>query len=127
MTWHIDPAHSEIEFSVRHMMISRARGRFTRFSGTIEGDEQNPTAAKGHGEIDAASIDTGNADRDTHLRSADFLNVDQYPTITFTSTKIERRDANHGLVHGELTMHSITRPVTLEVEYAAWRRAPGAR
>src|SRR5919202_859375 len=79
MAWHIDRSHSEIQFSVKHMMISTVRGRFKTFSGTIEADEQNPTAARVEVQIDAASIDTGNEQRDAHLRSADFLNVEQHP------------------------------------------------
>jgi polyisoprenoid-binding protein YceI len=124
MAWHIDPAHSEIQFSARHMMISRVRGRFTRFSGTIEADEQNPTAARVRVEIDAASIDTGNAERDTHLRSPDFLNVEQYPTITFKSRRIEQTDETRGRLYGELTVRAITRPVALDAEYAGMAKSP---
>jgi len=79
MAWHIDGSHSEIQFSVKHMMISTVRGRFNKFSGTIEADEQNPASARVEVQIDAASIDTGEEKRDAHLRSPDFLNVDQYP------------------------------------------------
>jgi len=84
--WQIDPAHSTIEFSVKHMMFTTVRGRFTKFTGTISADEQNPNNSTATVEIDAASIDTGTADRDAHLRSADFLDVQQYPTMTFRST-----------------------------------------
>lgn len=124
MAWHIDDAHSEIQFSAKHMMISTVRGRFTRFSGTIEADENNPSAAQVQVQIDAASIDTGNDQRDTHLRSPDFLNVEQFPHITFKSTRIERRDEHHGRMQGELTIRDVTRPVTLDVEYAGMAKSP---
>jgi polyisoprenoid-binding protein YceI len=124
MAWHIDPAHSEIQLSVKHMMITTVRGKFTRFSGTIEADEQNPTAAQVEVQIEAASIDTGNEQRDGHLRSPDFLNADQYPSITFKSTKVERLDEEHGRLHGELTIRDVTRPVVLEVEYAGMAKSP---
>ena len=124
MTWQIDPAHSEIQFSARHMMISTVRGRFKRFSGMVEADEQNPTTARVEVQIDAASIDTGDDKRDTHLRSPDFLNVEQYPYITFKSTKVEQRDATHGQLTGNLTIRDVTKPVILEVEYAGMAKSP---
>src|SRR3954466_2490227 len=85
-TWQIDPAHSTIEFSVKHMMFTTVRGRFTRFTGTINADEQNPGNSRVTVEIESASIDTGVGDRDTHLRSADFFDVQKQPTISFRST-----------------------------------------
>ena len=124
MAWHIDPAHSEIQFSAKHMMIATVRGKFARFSGTIDADEQDPTAAQVEVQIEAASIDTGNEQRDAHLRSPDFLNVEQYPYITFTSTKVERLVAEHGRLHGELTIRGVTRPVVLDVEYAGMAKSP---
>ncbi len=124
MAWHIDPAHSEIQFSAKHMMIATVRGKFARFSGTIDGYEQNPTAAQVDVQIEAASIDTGNEQRDAHLRSPDFLNVEQYPYITFKSTKVEQLDAEQGRMYGELTIRGVTRPVVLEVEYAGMAKSP---
>ena len=124
MAWHIDPAHSEIQFSAKHMMISTVRGKFTRFSGTIDADDANPTAAQVEVQIEAASIDTGNEQRDAHLRSPDFLNVEEYPHITFRSTKVERRDEDLGRLHGELTIRDVTRPVVLEIEYAGMAKSP---
>jgi polyisoprenoid-binding protein YceI len=124
MAWTIDDAHSEILFSARHMMIATVRGKFARFSGTIEADEQNPTAAQVHVEIEAASIDTGNEQRDTHLRSGDFLNVEQFPQIVFKGTKVEQLDDEQGRLHGELTIRDVTRPVVLEVEFAGLARSP---
>jgi polyisoprenoid-binding protein YceI len=124
MAWQIDPAHSEIQFSARHMMISTVRGRFRQFSGTVEADEQNPTTARVEVQIDAASIDTGDDKRDTHLCSPDFLNVEQYPYITFKSTKVEQRDATHGQLAGDLTIRDVTKPVVLDVEYAGMAKSP---
>jgi polyisoprenoid-binding protein YceI len=124
MTWQIDPAHSEIQFSTRHMMISTVRGRFNKFSGTIEAGEQNPTAARVHVQIDAASIDTGDEKRDAHLRSPDFLNIDRYPQITFTATKVERQDETRGKLSGDLTIRDVTKPVVLDVEYAGMAKSP---
>lgn len=85
MSWKIDPAHSEINFAVRHMMISKVRGQFEQFSGTVEFDEQNPQNTKVEVKIDAASINTKENQRDGHLRSADFLNAEKYPYLTFIS------------------------------------------
>jgi polyisoprenoid-binding protein YceI len=124
MAWHIDAAHSEIQFSVKHMMIATVRGRFTQFTGTIEADEQNPTAGQVTVQIDAASLDTGNEQRDGHLRSADFFDVEQYPHITFRSTRIESRGENEGRLHGELTIRNVTKPVVLDVDYAGTAKSP---
>lgn len=124
MAWQIDAAHSEVQFSVRHMMISTVRGRFTRFTGTIEGDEQNPTAALINVEIETASIDTGNADRDAHLRSPDFLNAEQFPQMTFKSTRVEQLGGENAKLHGDLTIRDVTRPVVLDVEYAGTAKSP---
>lgn len=124
MAWHIDPAHSEIQLAVKHMMIATVRGKFTRFAGTINADEQNPEAARVEVQIEAASIDTGNEQRDAHLRSPDFLNVEQYPHITFRSTKVERLDEGQGRLYGELTIRDVTRPVVLDVEYAGMAKSP---
>lgn len=124
MAWQIDGAHSEIQFAVRHMMISTVRGRFTSFTGTIEADEHNPTAARVHVTIDAASIDTGNTDRDNHLRSPDFLNVEQFPQITFKSTSVEQSSKSEGKLHGDLTIRDVTKPVVLDLEYAGIAKSP---
>lgn len=124
MAWTIDAAHSEIQFSAKHMMIATVRGKFAQFSGTIEADDQNPAAAQVQVEIEAASIDTGNEQRDAHLRSADFLNVEQYPSITFKSTKVERVNGEQGRLYGELTIRDVTKPVVLEVEYAGMAKSP---
>jgi polyisoprenoid-binding protein YceI len=98
-------------------MVSKVRGSFTKWTGTFAFDEKNPEATRITLDIDAASVDTKEPQRDTHLRSADFFDVEKYPKLTFASTKVERgTDGNYKLT-GDLTMHGITKPVTLEVEY----------
>jgi len=124
MAWQIDPNHSHIQFSVRHLMISTVRGRFDKFTGVIEGDEQNPTASRVDVQIDAASIDTRNPQRDADLRSANFLDADNYPYLYFKSTRIEEIDANHGRVVGDLTIRGVTKEVVLDVEYAGQAKTP---
>ncbi|MEZ4635164.1 MAG: YceI family protein [Caldilineaceae bacterium] len=96
MAWQLDNSHSSVEFSVRHMMISTVRGRFEDFSGQVHFDEQNPENSSVNVEIQAASISTRDGQRDGHLKSADFLNVEQYPAITFKSTRIEKTNDSHG-------------------------------
>ena len=124
MSWTIDSAHSEINFTVRHMMISNVRGRFEKFSGEVEFDEHDPTLSKVDVQIEVASINTREAQRDAHLRSADFLNVEEYPYITFKSTRSEVIDDTEGKVYGDLTIRGITRPVVLDVEYAGLAKSP---
>jgi len=114
-TWQIDPAHTNVSFSVRHMMVSNVRGEFTTVSGTVEGDEKTPTQAVITATIDAASIETREAKRDGHLKSPDFLDVAKYPTITFKSKKIEPAGAGQFKVTGDLTLHGVTRDVVLDV------------
>jgi polyisoprenoid-binding protein YceI len=118
-TWEIDPAHTTIQFSVRHMMVSNVRGQFTKFSGHVDGDEATPTAARLEATIDAASIDTANQKRDDHLRSPDFLDAAKFPTITFTSKKIEKAGEAKFKIRGDLTLHGVTREVVLEVSDVA--------
>ncbi|WP_322821534.1 YceI family protein [Chloroflexus sp.] len=124
MTWVIDASHSTITFSVRHMMISKVRGRFTRFDGTVDFDEQNPTNSKVQVTIDASSIDTRDERRDGHLMSPDFLDVANYPTLTFVSKRVEMIDENHGRLIGDLTIRGVTREVTLDVEYNGQSKSP---
>ncbi|MFN8444043.1 MAG: YceI family protein [Caldilineaceae bacterium] len=123
MAWQIDTVHSSIEFSVRHMMISKARGKFGKFSGTIVLDEANPAATTVDVSIDAASIDTGVPDRDGHLRSPDFLDAATYPTLQFKSTKVAV-DGDSAKLYGELTIRGVTKPVVLDVEYAGKSKNP---
>lgn len=115
-TYEIDPAHTSVQFSVRHMMISNVRGEFTKVSGKATGDPATPTATTVEATIDAASIDTRNEKRDEHLRSPDFLDVAKFPTITFKSKKIVAAGAGKAKVTGDLTLHGVTKEVVLDVE-----------
>lgn len=115
MQWSIDSSHSSIEFAVRHMGIATVRGRFRKFDGAVELDEDHRLRGV-QVSIDAASIDTGVEQRDNHLRSPDFFDVARYPTIQFRSTGIERRSGGGYRLTGDLTMHGQTRPVTFDVE-----------
>lgn len=115
-SWTIDPVHSSAEFKVKHMMITNVKGRFTDVKGTLEFDQADVTKSKITATIDAASIDTRNADRDTHLKSADFFDVEKFPTLSFTSTRITNAGAGELKVEGDLTIRDVTRPVVFEVE-----------
>ncbi|HEX9982459.1 MAG TPA: YceI family protein [Thermoanaerobaculia bacterium] len=126
-TWQIDPSHSSIEFAVKHMMFTTVRGRFKEFTGTIAADETNPNGSTVTVEIAAASIDTGSADRDAHLRSADFLDVEAHPTITFRSKRVEGAMAKEGdrfTMTGELTIRGTTMEITLECQYEGQGKDP---
>ena len=126
-TWQIDPTHSAVEFAVKHMMFTTVRGRFKDVKGTIEVDEQNPASSTVNVEIASASIDTGVADRDAHLRSADFLDVEHYPTITFRSKRIEGAPKNEGdsfRVIGDLSIRATSREVTLDALYLGSGKDP---
>lgn len=114
--WEIDPAHSSVQFSVRHMMVSNVRGAFTKVAGTVRGDENDPTHATVEATIDTSSIDTREAKRDEHLRSPDFLDVAKYSTMTFRSKKIAKVGDGRYDVTGDLTLHGVTKPVVLTVE-----------
>ena len=116
-TWQIDPAHSLVEFSVRHMMVSTVKGRFTDVKGSITYDATNPAVAAVQAEIGVASVNTGDAQRDGHLRSADFFDAEQYPTITFASRRVEPITAEHVRIIGDLTIRGTTREVVLDAEF----------
>ncbi|MCB0035202.1 MAG: polyisoprenoid-binding protein [Anaerolineales bacterium] len=124
MAWQIDPAHSEIQFSVRHMMISKVRGTFQSFSGVVEFDEENPAATNVEVSIDTASVSTRNTDRDNHLKSADFFDAENYPVMTFVSKRVEVNSDSTGKLIGDLTIKDVTREVTLDVEYAGQALSP---
>lgn len=115
-TWSIDPSHTLVEFGVKHMMVTTVKGRFTGVEGTIVVNEENPAESRTDVTIDAASITTGNEQRDAHLRSADFLDAEEFPAITFTSTAVRPTSATTFEVTGDLTIRGTTRPVTLDVE-----------
>lgn len=124
MIWMIDPAHSRIEFLVRHMMISKVRGVFENFTGSVALDEENPENTAVEVEIDASSINTREERRDAHLRSADFLDAENYPTLTFRSKTVERLGENAARMTGELTIRGVTRPVVMDVEFNGIAKSP---
>ena len=115
-TWNIDPVHTMAEFKVRHMMITNVKGHFTGVTGVLTLDEQDITKSHVEASIDAASINTREADRDTHLKSADFLDVEKFPKLTFTSTRVTRTGEGELQVEGDLTIHGVTRKVVFAVE-----------
>ena len=114
--WKIDPAHSTIGFSVRHMMFATVRGRFDDFAGTIQFDPDQPDRSSANVTIQTSSIDTGIGARDTHLRSADFFDAEHVPTATFHSTRVEG-NGRRFVIRGELTIRGVTRQVSLQGEY----------
>ncbi len=124
MSYKVDPAHSHVQFTVRHMMISKVRGSFEKFEGTFNLDEQNPAASTVDVKIDANSINTRDPQRDAQLRSADFFDVEKFPYLTFKSRKVEVLDSNHAKLYGDLTIKSIARPVILDVEYTGSAKSP---
>ena len=124
MSWQIDSAHSEIQFTVRHMMISKVRGRFETFSGTVAYDEANPTNTIVDIAIDTNSINTREGQRDGHLRSPDFLNTELYPAITFQSTQVEQTAENKGKLIGNLTIRDVTKEVALDVTFEGKAQSP---
>jgi polyisoprenoid-binding protein YceI len=116
ITWKLDPAHSHAEFKVRHMMISNVKGSFTALAGTLTENTTDPTRSTIEASIDVASIATGDAQRDGHLKSPDFFDAEKYPQMTFKSTRVERKGEEEYRVTGGLSMHCVTKPVTDEVE-----------
>ena len=116
MAWNIDTAHTSVGFVARHMGLSKVRGQFTSFRGEIEGNPGDITTAKGWFEVDMASIDSANADRDAHLKSADFFDVEKYPTMKFVSKGIERSGDGYKVV-GDLTIKDVTKEVSLDYEH----------
>lgn len=116
-TWTIDPAHSEVTFSVKHLMFSKVRGRLGAISGEIELDVDDPTSARGTVTVDLAGIDTGMGPRDEHLRSADFFDVKTYPVATFAITSIAHRSGHMYEIAGDLTIRGLTRPLVLDASF----------
>jgi polyisoprenoid-binding protein YceI len=123
-TWQIDPAHTQAGFSVKHLMISKVRGRFGSLSGEIRLDEANLAGSSVTVEIDATSIDTRHEERDAHLRSADFFDVERFPALSFRSRRVERERDGRFRVLGDLTIRDVTRQVTLQVEDEGRGRDP---
>ena len=123
-TWTIDPAHSSVEFAVKHLMISTVKGRFAITSGSLQLSESNPSATTVEIEIDSASVDTRQEQRDAHLRSPDFFNAEQHPKIVFKSTRIDGDTAGEFTLIGDLTIKGITRPITLKANFEGEGRDP---
>lgn len=123
-TWKIDPSHTLIEFSTKHMMFTTVKGRFAGVEGTITVDEANPDQSSAQAVIDATSVDTRAEQRDVHLKSADFFDVEKYPAITFKSTKVEVQGSESAKVTGDLTIKDVTRPVTLDVTLNGYGKNP---
>jgi polyisoprenoid-binding protein YceI len=116
-TYTIDPAHSRVGFVARHAMVTKVRGGFNDFAGTFTIDADDPSASTAELTIEAASIDTRNADRDAHLRSNDFFAMDEHPQLTFRSTAVEQVSDADYRVTGDLTLRGVTKPVTIDLEY----------
>jgi polyisoprenoid-binding protein YceI len=115
-TWNIDPAHSRAEFKVKHMMISNVKGGFSGLSGTLIEDTANPSNSHVEATVPIGSVSTGDEQRDTHLKSADFFDHEQHPVMTFKSTSIEKKGDEEYSVTGDLTLHGVTKPVTFAVD-----------
>jgi polyisoprenoid-binding protein YceI len=116
VTWQIDPAHANAQFTVRHLSISNVSGQFNKISGTVEFDDKDVTKSSVNATIDAASIDTRENNRDTDLKSDGFFDVAKYPTLTFVSTSITSAGAGKLKMAGNLTIHGVTKPVTFDVD-----------
>ncbi len=116
MAWDIDPAHSSLEFAVRHMVVSTIKGTFSAFAVESDIDQEDMTKSRGTVAVDVASLDTREARRDAHLRSADFFDVERFPTMTFAMKSVERRTSDRYRVTGDLTIRGLTREVSLEAE-----------
>ena len=124
MSWQIDSSHSHINFTARHMMISKVRGSFESFSGTVNFDEENQVNTTVDIVVDLTSINTQDAQRDGHLKSPDFFDVENYPTMQFVSTRVEQDDTHNGRLIGNLTIKGVTHEVALDVEYAGVAKSP---
>ncbi len=124
MTWQLDNVHTHVGFSVKHMMVTTVRGQFRSYRGKVNLNPKDFTRSTFEGEIDVASIDTGNVDRDNHLRTNDFFDAPNHPTITFKSTRIEAKGDSEYVVHGDITLRGVTRPIALEVDYLGSAKNP---
>ena len=124
MSWQLDTGHTYIGFTGRHLMVSTVRGEFELFSGSVEFDEKDITISKAAIQIEAASVNTRNMQRDEHFRSADFFDVEHFPYIIFKSKRVIMLDAHHGQLIGDLTIRNITREVVLDGEYSGVSQAP---
>jgi len=124
MTWTIDNAHTRATFTAKHMMIATVHGQFKQIAGTVDFNEKEPAKSSIDVQIEAASLDTQEEKRDAHLKSADFLEVDKFPYITFKSTKVQVTGENTGRITGDLTIHGVSHPAVLDVEYNGQQKSP---
>ncbi len=122
--WALDPAHSELGFKVRHMMITNVSGTFGKFDVTAETEGNDFSTGKVEFSADVNTITTGSDDRDNHLKSADFFDVASHPSLSFVSSRWEKKDEQHFLLHGDLTIRDVTRPVVFEVEFGGIGKDP---
>jgi len=122
-TWTIDPAHSTIEFTAKHLMVAKVKGRFGSFDGALRIGE-DPASSSATVMIEAASVDTGVAQRDDHLRSPDFFDAENHPKLTFNATRLEHSSGNEWQLHGDLTIRGVTRPVVLDTEFGGTTADP---
>lgn len=122
--WALDPTHSELQFKVKHLMISNVTGSFTRFNSTVETENDNFITARIQFTADIDSINTNNEQRDAHLKNGDFFDADNHPQLTFTSEKLEKIDDEEFKLHGTLTMRGVSKKVTLNVEYGGITKDP---
>jgi len=124
MAWVTDPSHTSVEFTARHMMLSKVRGEFQDVTVNLDLDEEHPEKAAVEAHIKTASINTRDAQRDGHLRSADFFKSDEFPEMVFKSTKVELTDKDTAKLHGDLTVRDVTKPVVLDVTYLGSSKSP---
>ncbi|WP_409343168.1 YceI family protein [Paenibacillus sp. MBLB4367] len=122
--WAVDPTHSSLDFSVKHMMIAKVKGTFHAFEAQIEADPSDLTSASIRFDIDLNSIDTKNSDRDAHLRSADFFEIEKYPKLTFVATSIEKSGNGEYDVTGDVSLHGVTRSETFSVSFEGAGKDP---
>jgi polyisoprenoid-binding protein YceI len=122
--WNLDPTHSQIGFKVKHMMITNVSGSFEKFDAKVETDDKDFATAKIEFTADINSITTANKDRDTHLKSPDFFDGVTYPKLKFVSTKLEKKDEENFILHGDLTIRDVTKPVKFDVEFGGIGKDP---
>ncbi len=122
--WSIDTAHSEIGFKVKHMMFTNVSGKFNSFEATIQNEDNNFETSKINFSADTTSVDTNNADRDSHLKSADFFDVDNFPKLSFVSTDVKKINEGEYKISGDLTIKDVTKSIVLDVEYSGLMTDP---
>jgi polyisoprenoid-binding protein YceI len=125
-TWVLDPTHSEIQFKIKHLMISTVTGQFNKFSGTVETEEDDFTTAKVHFQAEVNSISTNNEQRDAHLKTGDFFDAEKYPDVVFEGQKMEMAGENEYKLHGTITMRGVSKKLVLDVEFGGITKDPWA-